>query len=172
MEYEGIRRAWGYSCPLCPAMFQRPKDVVAHCRQKHHREVAAHELEEGWMQRFSEAPLINSWFRVVPRSAQLHSVSAGYLAAMRKELNTRPSLPPSQLDHRHISPWHVTTRWMQYIEGKDPAQMRNLIEPPKEDDPLFFLIASVRHYVQEAYDLIPQTSEVCLQILNTDTMSE
>ncbi|KAL7278856.1 hypothetical protein ACG7TL_006687 [Trametes sanguinea] len=172
VEFEGIHCAWGYACPLCPAMFQRPKDVVAHCRQKHHEHASADDLEGGWMQRFSEMPQAKSWFRVIPRSAQLRSVSAGYLTAMRKELDARPSLPSSLLDHRHISPWHITTRWMQYIEGKDPARMRDLIEPPKEDDPLFSVIASVRRYLQEAYNLVPQTSEVCLQILNTDTMSE
>ncbi|CDO77783.1 hypothetical protein BN946_scf184604.g1 [Trametes cinnabarina] len=172
VEFEGIHRAWGHACPLCPAMFHCPKDVVAHCRHKHHQEVLAEQLEGGWMQRFSVMPQAKSWFRVVPRSAQLCSVSAGYLAAMQKELDARPSLPSSQLDHHHISPWHVTTRWMQYIEGKDTTRIRDLIEPPKEDDPLFSIIASVRRYLQEAYDLIPQTSKVCLQILNTDTISE
>ncbi|KAI0632545.1 hypothetical protein C8Q77DRAFT_1159161 [Trametes polyzona] len=102
----------------------------------------------------------------------LHSPSADYLIAMRKELDTRPPLPAADLDHRHISPWHITTRWLQYLEGKDVRQMRALIEPPKESDQVFYLIACTRRYMEAAYDLILQSSEVCLQILNTDTQTE
>lgn len=172
VEYEGLVRAWGFSCPSCPSMFQWAKNVVTHCRRVHDLEVAVGDVGNDWMQRLSQAQHANSWFRVIPRSAQLHSPSADYLRSVREDLDTRPSLPAADLDHRHISPWHATTRWLQYTEGKDPRRMQALIEPPKEGEEYFFLIACVRNYVQAAYDLIPQTSEVCLQILHTDTRTE
>ncbi|KAL7284912.1 hypothetical protein ACG7TL_002226 [Trametes sanguinea] len=172
VEFEGLTRAWGFCCPSCPATYSRAKDVLAHSRNDHDLELELEDLPTAWMQRFSEAPLAKSWFRVTPRSIQLHSPSANYLTALREQLNTRPALPASMLDHRHISPWHMTTRWMEYIENMDPHAIRSVIEPPQEDDPLFPLIQAVRWYMSSPYELILQSSEVCLQILNTDTMTD
>ncbi|KAI0633912.1 hypothetical protein C8Q77DRAFT_1217292 [Trametes polyzona] len=156
-------------------MYQNVKSVIKHASQVHQVSLLNQDVLGDWMQRLSHghhSPHSNTWFQVAPRFAQLHSPSADYLVAVRKELNTRPPLPAADLDHRHISPWHVTTRWLQYVEGKDIRQMRALIEPPKEGDQVFYLIACVRRYVEAAYDLILQSSEVCLQILNTDTQTE
>ncbi|KAJ2991743.1 hypothetical protein NUW54_g8109 [Trametes sanguinea] len=154
LEFEGLTRAWGFCCPSCPGTYSRAKDVLAHSRKDHDLELELEDLPTAWMQRFSEAPLAKSWFRVTPRSTQLHSPSANYLTALREQLNTRPALPASMLDHRHISPWHMTTRWMEYIENMDPHAIRSVIEPPQEDDPLF-----------------PSHSS-CPLILNTDTMTD
>ncbi|KAI0628002.1 hypothetical protein C8Q77DRAFT_1068933, partial [Trametes polyzona] len=172
VEFEGLERKWGVGCPACPAMFQHARTAASHAVQIHQLSLPNDALPRNWMQRFSHAQGGSSWFAVVPRSAQLHSPAADYLIAVRKELNTRPPLPAADLDHRHISPWHVTTRWLQYLEGKDVRQMRALIEPPKESDQLFYLVACTRRYMEASYDLILQSSEVCLQILNTDTQTE
>ncbi|KAI0629102.1 hypothetical protein C8Q77DRAFT_1161753 [Trametes polyzona] len=174
-EYEGLDRQWGFKCPHCPAMYQNVKSVIKHASQVHQVSLLNQDIPGDWMQRLSHghhSPHSNTWFQVTPRFAQLHSPSADYLVAVRKELNTRPPLPAADLDHRHISPWHVTTRWLQYVEGKDTRQMRVLIEPPKEGDQLFYLVACIRRYMEAVYDLILQSSEVCLQILNTDTQTE
>ena len=152
-------------------MLSRPKDVSLHCRQVHHIEAEADDIAPGWMQQLSLSPLGKSWFSVTARSSRLVSPEAAYLTGLRRQLDIRPSLPASELDHRHLSTWHMTTRWMQYIEEKDPARMLALIDVPKENEPFFSLIQYVRDYVEEAYALIPHTSEVCLQILNTDTMT-
>ncbi|KAI0628493.1 hypothetical protein C8Q77DRAFT_1220921 [Trametes polyzona] len=172
VEFEGLERKWGIGCPVCPMMFQHVKSGVRHATQEHHLSVSGDDLPRDWMQRFSLARGACSGFAVTARYAQLHSPSADYLIAMRKELDTRPPLPAADLDPRHISPWHVTTRWLQYLEGKDVRQMRALIEPPKESDQVFYVIACVRRYMEAAYDLILQSSELCLQILNTDTQTE
>lgn len=173
VEYEGLPRQTGFRCPACPVMYQNAKHILAHARVEHELHLRGSDLQTGWMQRLSANQVTHhSWFSVSPRSAQLHSPSADYLRSVREDLDTRPPLPAADLDHRHISPWHATTRWLQYTEGKDPRRMQALIEPPKEGEEYFFLIACVRNYVQAAYDLIPQSSEVCLQILHTDTRTE
>ncbi|KAI0369486.1 hypothetical protein BV20DRAFT_1053292 [Pilatotrama ljubarskyi] len=57
---------------------------------------------------------------------------ADYIQAMRQELNTRPPLTSSEVDHRHISPWHITTRWHSYLDGHDVLEALALIAIPKE----------------------------------------
>ncbi|KAI0775642.1 hypothetical protein BD413DRAFT_436072, partial [Trametes elegans] len=106
------------------------------------------------------------------QAAQLQSSQVDYLEALRKTLDLRSPLPSSDVDHRHISPWHITTRWHSYLDGWDISEALALIVPPKEDDPLFYLIACIKFYMQATYDSILYTSEVCRQILNTDTLTE
>lgn len=172
VEFEGLERVWGYGCPDCPTMFQNSRTVVEHVQTVHQHSVAPADLPRSYMQRLSQAPGTRSWFSVTSGATQLHSPSANYLLTLRHELDIRPLLPATELDHRHISPWHITTRWIQYMKDKDPVHMLAVIELPKEGDPLFALIICVRHYIEAAYGLIPHTSEVCLQILHTETMTE
>lgn len=170
VEYQGLERKWGAACPQegCSLMFTNKKHAIAHALDIH--KLAVDSVDVGWMQRLSQQAANNhSWFPVIPRSAYLPGPSANYLLALRQELDARPPIPAAERDHRHISPWHVTTRWMQYMEGKDPQVMLNLIELPKDGQPFFYLIACVRNYIDKVYQYIPTTSEVCLQILNTDT---
>lgn len=170
LEYEGLERKWGVQCPQCPAMYAQSQGVVDHVWRVHRERIGHQGLQTGWMQRLSQHQATHhGWLSCVPRSAQLTSPSANYLTALRKELDTRPPIPAAERDHRHISPWHATTRWMEYIDGRDPQEMLNLIKPPEEGQPFFYLIACVRNYVERAYDLIATTSDVCLQILHTDT---
>ncbi|KAH9852007.1 hypothetical protein C2E23DRAFT_860305 [Lenzites betulinus] len=171
VEYEGLRRVWGYHCPSCPAAYQGIKAIMAHLKE-HQLTLSAKEVPRAWVQQLSHSPEAKSSFLVTPRSAQLLSPSADYLLAMRKELDTRPPLPASDLDHRHISPWHVTTRWVQYLDEKDPKVMLGQIEVPRAEEPLFPLLAAVHGYLEAAYRLIPRTGEVCLQILNTETVTD
>ncbi|KAI8974144.1 hypothetical protein BD414DRAFT_390833, partial [Trametes punicea] len=102
IEFQGLGRSWGHCCPFCPAMYSHSKDVLAHCHEAHDLEVEAEDLPSAWMQRLSEAPQAKAWFRIIPRSLELCSPSANYLISLRKELNSRPPLPASHLDHRHL----------------------------------------------------------------------
>ena len=172
LEFAGLDRVWGYKCPNCPAMYVNSKTALAHMIDIHRIRLTADDLERDWMQRLSSHHEAKTWFPVIPSSAQLSSPSADYLKALRQELDKRPILLASDVDHRHISPWHSTTRWLEYLEGRDPRAMQALIQIPKDGAPLFFLVAGVRHYMEAAYDLIQQSSEVCLQILNTDIQTE
>ncbi|KAI0323904.1 hypothetical protein GY45DRAFT_1349651 [Cubamyces sp. BRFM 1775] len=172
LEYEGLERRWGFKCPQCPAMYSNDKSITVHAISEHKTRYESEEFGKAWMQRFSQHHQGKTWFSVTPRSVQLHSPSADYLLAVRQELDARPALSVSDVDHRHISPWHITTRWLEYLEGRDPRVMQALIQVPKDGEPLFFLVAGVRHYMEAAYNLIQQSSEVCLQILNTDTQIE
>ncbi|KAL1936873.1 hypothetical protein VTO73DRAFT_6213, partial [Trametes versicolor] len=170
LEYEGLERKWGVKCPQCPAMYAYGQGVVKHVWKVHHERIVAQGLHTDWMQRLSQHDATHhGWLSCVPRSVQLTSPSANYLTALRKELDARPPIPAAERDHRHISPWHATTRWLEYIDGRDPQEMLNLIKPPEDGQPFFYLIACVRNYVERAYDLIATTSDVCLQILHTDT---
>ncbi|KAI0759145.1 hypothetical protein BD413DRAFT_496258 [Trametes elegans] len=123
-------------------------------------------------ERFGRGVSAKAPFEVKLQAAQLQSSQVDYLEALRKTLDLRSPLPSSDVDHRHISPWHITTRWHSYLDGWDISEALALIVPPKEDDPLFYLIACIKFYMQATYDSILYTSEVCRQILNTDTLTD
>ncbi|KAI0348885.1 hypothetical protein OH77DRAFT_1548212, partial [Trametes cingulata] len=174
VQYEGLVVEEGFSCPFCSCVFGAWKSLANHAREEHAQSLSERDssIRRVHIQRFGRGVSFKTPFEVKLRALQLQSSQADYLEAMRKDLNARPSLPSSEVDHRHISPWHITTRWHLYLDNRDISEALALITIPKEDDPLFFLVACVKTYMQAIYDTIPHTSEVCRQILNTDIQTE
>ena len=135
------------------------------------------------MQRFSPHPSTdkdkdshcNSWFPVSRRTYPVPSFNPDYLANLRRELDEDPSVHAQDVDHRHISPWLATTRWHLWLsdlhEDCDPVAMVSYPDS-KQSDQWSIVIPYIRRYMQEAYDLIPISGELCCQILNTDTMTK
>ncbi|KAI0348830.1 hypothetical protein OH77DRAFT_1526125 [Trametes cingulata] len=174
IEYEGLKTEEGVGCPSCLSVFGNPKSLPNHFSLEHGQSLSEKDssIRRVHIQRFGRGFAARIPFEVKLRALQLQSSQVDYLEAMRKDLDARPSLPSSEVDHRHISPWHITTRWHSYLDGRDISEALALIAVPKEDDPLFFLVACVKTYMQAIYDTIPHTSEVCRQILNTDVQTE
>ena len=155
-------------------MYMENKQLLAHVKTSHGGVDLGTELlvKRGSMQRFSGRPGVNSWFSVHPKPARSFSPPSAYLTSLREVLDERAQIPASEVDHRHVSPWHTTTRWPHYLEGRDPVELIQLIAFPEQDDPLFPLVHFIQAYIKAIYDSIPYSSEVCRQILNTDTQTE
>ena len=171
--FEGLTIHSGVHCPHCTAMYLDTKQMLAHVKKVHGVELRAEEpVKKGPMQHLSGCPGVNSWFSVHPKPARSFSPPSAYLVKLRDTLDERAQIPASEVDHRHISPWHTTTRWPHYLEGKDPVELIQLVAFPEQDDPLFPLVPFIQAYIKAIYDSIPYSSEVCHQILNTDTQTE
>ncbi|KAI0363069.1 hypothetical protein BV20DRAFT_984026, partial [Pilatotrama ljubarskyi] len=174
LAFAGLGHEDGFGCPSCSAVYGSPKAVAGHMLAKHSLPISEKDpsIRAVIMQRFSTTPGARTCFEVKLPQLQLESSQATYLEALREDLDIRPSLPSSEVDHRHISPWHITTRWHSYLDGHNVSEALALIAIPKEGDPLFSLVTSVKSYIQGTYDTIPYTSELCRQILNTDVLTE
>ena len=114
-------------------------------------------------------PFARSWFRVSDSTQQYMEPSSDILLdQLQKEMATVLE-DPYQLtmtDHRSISPWLLTTRWHEHIEGYQVNELINLIAFPKENE-FPGLKTVVIQYFQEATNLLPSLSELTLQILNS-----
>lgn len=69
-------------------------------------------------------------------------------------------------DPRTVSPWLLSTKWHEHIEGFETTELRNLISFPGKEE-LQGLPKLVELYFQDATGLLPSTSELTLQKLNT-----
>jgi hypothetical protein len=74
---------------------------------------------------------------------------------------------PTTTDHRSISPWLLTTRWHEHIEGYQIKELIDLIAFPNENEFPGLKTAVIR-YFQAATNLLPSLSELTLQILNSE----
>jgi hypothetical protein len=72
----------------------------------------------------------------------------------------------NQEDHRCISPWLLTTKWHEHVQGYDVKELCNLIAfPSKVEYP--GLSTAVQEYFAEATDEMESLQELTLQTLNT-----
>ncbi|TBU54974.1 hypothetical protein BD310DRAFT_826822, partial [Dichomitus squalens] len=173
--YAGLPTAYGLLCPTCGEMFSTPKSVNKHSNEKHNVSTWNKVLEEAWMQRFSQHPLAKSWFPVYPFSAQSFNPPSDYLVTLRQQLDQRPALDSDQIDVRHINPWLITTGWQTFTHDHSAYAQPILIDIPQQPshaNSLDLVRTFVYQYLERAYILIPRTSEICRQILNTDTLTD
>jgi hypothetical protein len=91
------------------------------------------------------------------------------LDQLRKQMVTVLEDPhqPTTTDHRSISPWLLTTRWHQHIEGYQINELINLIAFPNQNE-FPGLKTVVIRYFQDATNLLTSLSELTLQILNSE----
>ena len=172
--FKGLSTKYGYLCPTCGDMFSTPKSTLPHSRDKHQVSASAAELKCGWMQHFSQKPGGRSWFHVYPFPANTFTAPPDYLVNLRQQLDRSPPLAANELDIRHINPWLITTGWLEYAQQYPSYTTPALINiPPRTSiDPHCLVKDFVHRYLDGAYLLIPRTSEICRQILHTDTITE
>jgi hypothetical protein len=91
---------------------------------------------------------------------------AAMIAKLEAETDSLVEGEASSPNSRMISPWMLTTRWHEHIQGFEVAELKSLIALPKEPA-LQGLHALMRRYMEKATDLLQSTSELALQRLNT-----
>lgn len=170
-QYQGLPCVPGYACPRCLKLFASQSSFIKHVKSDHSIHISAVQCSTSttWIQRFSSAHPVQSYFEVTP----LHHPQPGHevecLDLLRAKLDEPPHIPTSEVDPRHISPWNSTTGWHHYVDNYDAETLSAMIRLPESDDPLYKLSEAVRTYMQTAYDSILDQPELARQIINTDT---
>jgi hypothetical protein len=100
------------------------------------------------------------------RGSQVQTAVDDMIANIRKEMAEVTLVQPYERNARAISPWILTTKWDKHIAGFDVAELRALVAMPKKEE-FPGLIEAVRHYFEQATDLIDHTDELVLQHLNS-----
>jgi hypothetical protein len=110
-----------------------------------------------------------TWFRVSDSTECIAQSSDMLLDQLQEQMATVLEDPhqPTTTDHRSISPWLLTTRWHEHINGYHIKELIDLIAFPKEAE-FPRLKEVVIGYFQEATDLLPSLSELTQQILNSE----
>ena len=171
VQYAGLSCKIGVRCVACRNMSSKAKQMKKHAKQAHGITVdSTVPLRHSLMQRFANHPEAKSWFPVYGHSVTSpSSPHAQYLAELRKKLNERPALAAEEVDHRHISPWHTTTGWYSWLAGKYPEDIFPFSDYPKSTDTTWTnTIKRVQAFFNKAYKLPLLSSELSLQILNTE----
>ncbi|KZT18427.1 hypothetical protein NEOLEDRAFT_1152627 [Neolentinus lepideus HHB14362 ss-1] len=70
------------------------------------------------------------------------------------------------INARMVSPWLLTTRWHEHVQGYNISELCHLISTPRKDEypDLPHLVLA---YMERATNLINHTDELVLQVLNT-----
>lgn len=120
-------------------------------------------------------------FEVTLRTPHPHSDSAppptdmDYLTALRTQLSAPTQALASDVDARLISPWHSRTRWLEYLDEKDPETMIAMVHVPAKSDRshsgLERVDAAVSSYMKNARRLSRIGGDSYRQILATHTLS-
>ncbi|KAI0682834.1 hypothetical protein C8T65DRAFT_750026 [Cerioporus squamosus] len=166
---ENITTTW----PVLPAKgipVHQSRYMKEHAKKVHGLTVDSHTpLRHHLMQRLANHPDANSWFPVYGRPSLSPSPDAQYLSELRKKLDERPSLASDEVDHRHVSPWHTTTGWYTWLAGKRAEDIFPFSDYPKSPDAQWtYIIKWVQGFFDRAYSLPVVSSELALQILNTE----
>ncbi|KAI0354165.1 hypothetical protein OH77DRAFT_1370144, partial [Trametes cingulata] len=104
VEYTGLKTEEGAGCPFCLSVYGSAHSVAKHVRLEHGQSLSEKDssIRRVHIQRFGRGVFSKAPFEVKLRALQLQSSEADYIEAMRKDLDARPSLPSSEIDHRHI----------------------------------------------------------------------
>ena len=171
IQYAGLPCKIGIRCVQCRSMYSKSRYMKEHAHKVHNITVTSNmPLRRSFMQRFANHPEANSWFPVYHKSTSSPSFPhVQYLSALRKKLNECPALTAEEVDHRHISPWHTTTGWYSWLAGKYPEDIFPFSDYPKSTDKTWTnTIKRVQAFFNKAYKLPLLSSELSLQILNTE----
>ena len=172
VAYKGLSTTPGFVCPYCSSGFTSPKSLTNHVSDTHQQKMTQKmtALHAAHVQRFTLGNDNRSCFQVHPTESAAVYANMPYLLKIRQELDTRPSL--DQLDVRQISPWHVTTRWHEYLSCYQSLDLPAMIQIPPAFEGPFSILPIVKQYYEHAYALIPFTSQLSRQILATENPQE
>jgi hypothetical protein len=172
--FQGLAIEKGYACALCPQAGRSRESLRKHHSQFHPDQPCPQSWISCSIQRLTSAirgvpRSAHAWFRVLDSTLSSGPSSNMLLEGLQEQMGTVLEDPhqPTMTDHRSISPWLLTTRWHEHINGYHIKELIDLIAFPKEAE-FPRLKEVVIRYFQEATDLLPSLSELTRQILNSE----
>ncbi|RPD52088.1 hypothetical protein L227DRAFT_477938, partial [Lentinus tigrinus ALCF2SS1-6] len=172
VQYAGLPCKVGVRCVACRTMYSKFKTMQKHARLAHGIIVDPKAPRRySLMQHFANFPGVKSWFPVYGHSTLPTSStpSAQYLSDLRKRLDEHSALLAGQVDYRQMSPWHTTTGWYSWLADKQPQDIFPYSDHPKAAQEQWTTVIDWVHcFFDYAYHLPSASSELALQILNTE----
>lgn len=83
------------------------------------------------------------------------------------EANSVLVVPTHPDDAREISPWLLTTGWMDEVKGYNVQQLRGLVAAPEPGDPLAAIVPAVTLWMNAALARLPEISTAALSYINS-----
>ncbi|KAI0362864.1 hypothetical protein BV20DRAFT_916905, partial [Pilatotrama ljubarskyi] len=104
VEFAGLKTEEGFGCPSCSVVCGSLQSLANHARFDHLQSLSEKDpsIRHVHIQRLGRGVSFKAPFEVRLRAMELQSSQADYIQALHQELNTRPSLPSSEVDHRHV----------------------------------------------------------------------
>lgn len=110
-----------------------------------------------------------SYFEVIPKTRAIYSDTDIVIHNLRKDITREYNDEDddnSTINTRMVSPWLMTTKWHEHVQGYNIMELQNLVKSPKNTE-FPGLQEAVLWLLQEATRLIGETPELVLQRLNT-----
>ena len=168
--FQGLKLLEGFACTHCCQLGLSEGFMKNHYSRQHHTNMASSAFTRCLMQRYSmsQAGPMRALFRVESSPTHGDQPSLSVLDAVQVEMAAALDMPHlrNKTDQRCISPWLLTTKWHEHIQGYEVKELCALIAfPSKTEYP--GLSAAVQEYFAEATDEMDGLQELTLQILNT-----
>jgi hypothetical protein len=109
----------------------------------------------------------SSFFQVIPRQAappNPDDLEAERLWKAVKEADKQDQ--QRDINARQVTPFLLTTRWHEHVQGYNTAELVALVTHPKREE-FPGLLHAAKHLFEGATQLIDETPELILQILNS-----
>jgi hypothetical protein len=165
--FDGIKVYKAIRCTHCNSVAVQEGTMRKH-HQKEHRELKAPtRWPECCAQRLTLHGKAAQFFEVIQPHPVHHAMPIQTLVNdLRTEISQVADVEMATLNARSISPWLLSTRWHEHIEGYETLELLELVAVPKEGE-FPGLKGLLFQYMEHATALIPITAELLLQRLNT-----
>lgn len=165
--FDGLRVFKAVHCLHCPKILPKASSMAKHHQMHHKDRLEPKNWPECDAQSLPEKTGLDSgFFQVILPNKVNNSTIAEMVAKLQGEMSGLLQVNVTAQNARNISPWLLTTRWHEHVEGQDRTELLQLVAIPKEDE-FPGLKDLVLQYMKQATDLIGFTGELALQRLNT-----
>jgi hypothetical protein len=164
-QFAGLKLYEGIRCGLCPYAC-----IARRVMQKHHRSSHADKKCPGSWSSTSVQQLDRqthkSFFSVTPWNKPDVMPDDIYLKNLKSWMSEDDDICPSDLNAHQISPWLLSTRWHEHVEGLEVEELRKLVATPKKTE-FPGLQEGLQYLTIYCLGAMESTPELILQRLNT-----
>ncbi len=167
----GLNIMDGFACPLCATCGTTYKSIRSHFSVHHNNQPNPAKFSSCSLQFFNKATT-RTLFQVLvaippeleqsPEDMELERMGTLGKIAIHQTTNLQ--------DPRASTTWLQRTKWHDYTRPYNSTALRQTVASAITDYPL--LPMAIQTYMQHAVELIKETDELTLQILNTEDLSK
>jgi Orsellinic acid/F9775 biosynthesis cluster protein D len=165
-EYAGLKLHKGLGCHYCSFVCISLEHMAKHHRKKHGAMGSVTSWPTVDIQQL-DRQVHKTFFRVTPLKLPTVIPDDTYIQNLTKLMEeSQDEYVAGGLNARQISPWLLTTRWHEHVEGYDVAELRTLTAVPIRTE-FPGLHKGLEHLFALCLEAMDQLPELVLQRLNT-----
>jgi hypothetical protein len=165
-EYTGLKLYDGIGCPHCPFACLSSSWMVKHYNAKHQGKKSVSSWPLVKVQQLDKQ-MHKSFFRVSPRSRPDVVLDDDYIVHLKNLMDMEEKqFIAGGVNSRQISPWLLSTRWHEHIDGYDTDELRGLVAMPSKNE-FPGLSDGLEHLFGLGLEALKELPELVLQRLNT-----